>query len=69
LITEPNGSDRARALADVGRDYPRWQAWEGVFGLLYARWPRSSPPMVVRAVTVDQLRTKIEAAERGRGLR
>jgi hypothetical protein len=69
LTTEPNGSRQARALADVDRDYPPWHAWEGVFGLLYARWPQSSPPMVVRAVTPDGLRQAIEAAEQERGLR
>jgi hypothetical protein len=69
LTTEPNGTDQARALADVGRDYPPWHAWEGVFGLLYARWPQSSPPMVVRAVTPGALRQAIEAAETEWGLR
>jgi hypothetical protein len=69
LATEPNGSEQARTLADVDRDYPPWRAWEGVFGLLYARWPQSSPPMVVRAVTQDGLRQAIEAAEPERGLR
>ena len=69
MTTVPNGSEQARALADVDRDYPPWHAWEGVFGLLYARWSRSSPPMVVRAVTPDGLRLEIEAAEQERGLR
>jgi hypothetical protein len=69
LTTEPNGSKQARALAAVNRDYPPWHAWEGVFGLLYARWPQSSPPMVVRAVTPDALRQAIKAAETERGLR
>ena len=69
MTTVPNGSEQARALADVDRDYPPWHAWEGVFGLLYARWSQSSPPMVVRAVTPDGLRLEIEAAEQERGLR
>ncbi len=68
MTTEPNG-EQARALADVDRDYPPWHAWEGVFGLLYARWSQSSPPMVVRAVTPDALRQAIKAAEAERGLR
>lgn len=66
------GSDdgRAQALRDIDRDLPPWHAWEGVIaGLLYARRPKSSPPMVVRAVTPDALRQAIEAAERERGLR
>ena len=69
MTTEPNGSEQARALADVDRDYPPWHAWEGVFGLLYARRPRTSPPLVVRAVTPDGLRQAIENAEQERGLR
>jgi len=69
MATEPSDHARQRVLAEVDRDYPPWHAWEGVFGLLYARWPQSSPPMVVRAVTPDGLRQAIEAAERLRGLR
>jgi hypothetical protein len=38
-------------------------------GLVYARRPHTSPPVVVRAVTVDGLRQAIEDAERGWGLR
>jgi hypothetical protein len=67
----PNGADldRARALAEVDRDYPGWHAWPGVLaGVVYARRPRSSPPMVVRAVTTEELRLAIEDAERERGL-
>jgi len=62
--------DRAAALADVDRDYPGWHAWPAVIGgVVYARRPMTSPPMVVRAVTVRELRTEIEDAERERGLR
>lgn len=68
MTTEPDGSEQTRALADVDRDYPPWHTWEGVFGLLYARRPRTSPPMVVRAVTPNALRHAIEAAEQERGL-
>ena len=38
-------------------------------GLVYARRPLTSPPMVVRAASVRQLREEIEAAEWERGLR
>jgi len=70
MATEPNDDDRAHALAEVDRDYPGWHAWPAVLGgLVYARYPRSSPPMVVRSVTVGGLRTEIENAERERGLR
>ena len=66
---EPTDQDLAAALAQVDRDHPGWHAWRGVLGLMYARRPRTSPPMVVRAVSVDQLREQIEDAERQRGLR
>ena len=70
MTTEPNDDERARALAEVARDYPGWRAWPAVLGgLLYARRPLTSPPLVVRAVTPDGLRQAIEAAERERGLR
>lgn len=62
-------ADLARALAQVDREFPGWHAWEGVIGLLYARRPDTSPPMVVRATDTGQLRTAIEDAERERGLR
>jgi hypothetical protein len=68
--TEPNDGERARTLAEVEHDYPGWQAWPGVLaGVVYARHPQSSPPMVVRAITADGLRQAIEAAEQERGLR
>ncbi len=68
--TEPNDDERACALAEIARDYPGWQAWNGVLaGVVYARRPRTSPPLVVRAVTTTELRQAIEAAEAERGLR
>jgi len=70
MTAEPNDGERARALAEVERDYPGWHAWPGVIaGVVYARRPRSTPPMVVRAITPEALRQEIEAAERERGLR
>ena len=70
MCTETTESDRNSALAEVERDYPGWQCWTGVMGgLLYARYPRSSPPLVVRAVSTDQLRREIERAEAERGVR
>jgi hypothetical protein len=67
-----NHTDQALAsvLAQVDRDYPGWHAWPATLaGLVYARRPRTSPPLVVRAASVDQLRNEIEAAEAERGLR
>ncbi len=70
MTAEPNDDVRARALAEVERDYPGWHAWPGVLAcIVYARLPLSSPPLVVRAVTPDGLRLEIETAERERGLR
>ena len=64
------GAERRRALAAVDRDYPPWHAWPGVLaGVLYARRPNTSPPMVVRAITPGGLRREIERAEHVRGLR
>jgi hypothetical protein len=68
--TGPNDGERARALAEIARDYPGWEAWKGVLaGVVYARRSRTSPPLVVRAVTTTKLRQAIEAAEREGGLR
>jgi hypothetical protein len=47
-----------------GDEFPGWHVWVGVTGLLYARRPRSSPPKVARADTVDGLRDRIIAARR-----
>lgn len=32
-----------------------WTTWRGIFGLWYARRPRSSPPLVARAATEEEL--------------
>ena len=70
MAAEPNDHERAHALAEVERDYPGWHAWPGVLaGVVYARRPRSSPPLVVRAISAADLRHAIEAAEVERGLR
>ena len=63
-------ADLTRALAEIERDYPDWHAWPGVLaGVVYARRPHSSPPMVVRSTTADGLRQAIEDAERERRMR
>ena len=54
-------------LAAVQAAHPGWLCWPGVLPpLLYARRPRSSPPMVVRAATPKALAEAIERAEAGR---
>jgi hypothetical protein len=61
--------ERPRDLAAITHDLPPWQAWEGVIaGLLYARRPNCTPPLVVRSTTADGLRQEIEHAEEERGL-
>jgi hypothetical protein len=69
--SEPvEGNWQSTDLAAIDRDYPPWRAWQGVVGgLVYARRPRSTPPLVVRATSADDLRAAIEAAERKAGLR
>lgn len=70
MTAEPNDDDRARALAEIERDYPGWRAWSGVLaGVVYARRPLGSPPLVVRAITPTALRHAIEAVEAERGPR
>jgi hypothetical protein len=70
VSAEPDDDERTHALAEVEHDYPGWHIWPGVLGgVVYARRPRSSPPLVVRALTPAGLRQAIEAAEAERGLR
>jgi hypothetical protein len=67
---DPADGAQCGALTTIPDDYPGWLAWEGaIAGLLYARRPRSSPPMVVRSTSTEGLRREIESAERERGLR
>ena len=67
-VTGPPGS--SADLAAISDTHPGWVAWEGaIAGLLYARYPRSVPPMCVRATTVEGLKAEIESAERDRGMR
>jgi hypothetical protein len=61
--------DRVAALDNIGWNYPPWYAWAGVGGILYARRPQPSPPIIVRSGTTEGLREAIEEAERERGLR
>jgi hypothetical protein len=69
-MTAERDDGRTRALREVERDYPGWHAWPAVLGgLVYARRPRTSPPLVVRAATTDELRQAIETVELEWGLR
>ena len=44
-------------------EFPQWYVWRGVCGLVCARRPRTSPPLVVRAENAGQLRAQIRRAE------
>jgi hypothetical protein len=46
-------------------EFPQWHVWRGVCGLVYARRPRSTPPLVVRAENAQDLRAQIRRAEGG----
>jgi hypothetical protein len=56
----------ADPLAALRSRFPGWQAWRGVSGLLYARRLRTSPPVIVRAATTDDLAAKITEHEHGK---
>jgi hypothetical protein len=45
-------------------EFPHWHVWRGVCGLVYARRPRTSPPLVVRGEDAVDLRDQIRRAER-----
>jgi hypothetical protein len=44
-------------------EFPHWHVWRGVCGLVYARRPRTSPPLVVRADNPVNLLAQIRGAE------
>ena len=46
-------------LAPLYGRFPGRECWVGVGGILYARRRRSSPPVVLRAATADELAAKI----------
>ena len=47
-------------------EFPHWHVWRGVAGLLYARRPRSTPPIVVRASDAAGLRERMQQATAAR---
>jgi hypothetical protein len=53
-------------IARLEADYPGWHVWLGVSSLWYARRVLSSPPVIVRATNLTELREAIsEHASRG----
>jgi hypothetical protein len=53
-------------LAPLYGKFPGWECWVGVGGILYARRRKSSPPVVFRAATADELASKITEWEASR---
>jgi hypothetical protein len=43
-----------------------WEAWRGIGGVLYARRRKTSPPVVFRAATAEDLAAKITEYEGAR---
>jgi hypothetical protein len=43
--------------------FPRWYAWKGISGLVYARMPGSSPPLVARGEDAQDLADQIRREE------
>jgi hypothetical protein len=53
-------------VARLEADYPGWHVWLGVSSLWYARRVLSSPPVIVRAANLTELREAISGhASRG----
>ena len=53
-------------LAPLYGKFPYWECWVGIGGLLYARRRKSSPPIVFRAATAEELAAKIREHEAAR---
>jgi hypothetical protein len=53
-------------LAPLRGKFPYWEAWVGISGLLYARRRMTSPPVVFRAATAEELAAKIREYEDAR---
>jgi hypothetical protein len=58
--TQPATHDPLTALRG---QFPRWEAWVGVSGILYARRRLTSPPAVLRDVTGEGLARQIREWE------
>lgn len=65
LREQPCTEDETPGWWPYAAEFPYWHVWRGVAGLLYARRPRSSPPMVVRATTAAGLARAVAARENG----
>lgn len=69
-IAGPGTAEPAKAVQEAvpqwwpyAREFPHWYVWQGVAGHFYARLPRTSPAVVVRSLTAEDLRAEIARAE------
>jgi hypothetical protein len=53
-------------LGPLRGQFPAWEAWRGIGGVLYARRRKTSPPVVLRDVTGEGLARQIREWERER---
>lgn len=53
-------------LAPLRGQFPGWEAWRGIGGVLYARRRKTSPPVVFRDVTGEGLARQIREWEGNR---
>jgi hypothetical protein len=61
---DPTPARASDPLAALYGKLPRgWEAWTGVGGILYARLRKTSPPIVVRAATAEELAAKVTEAQ------
>jgi hypothetical protein len=57
---ENKSTSQPSPLAPLYGKLPRgWEAWVGVGGILYARRRKTSPPVVLRASTAEELAAKV----------
>ncbi len=62
-MADPTGGTTNEIIATLEREFPRWHVWQGISGLLYARRPLTSPPVVVRGEDAVDLRDQIRGWE------
>lgn len=64
---QPAAADPLAALrALLLGQFPQWEAWRGISGLLYARRRMTSPPIVLRGVTAEAVAEQIREHEEHR---
>jgi hypothetical protein len=61
--TDQTADPLAELRALLAGEFPRWEAWRGVSGLLYVRRRMTSPPVVFRGYTAKALAEQIREHE------